>query len=72
MKPGGDRLGAGRGPGLPDHVGDRQLLGIPEGYSAAAVLLVGYADSSVEEADGVSRATERAPLDEQVTYVTAE
>ena len=50
----------------------RQLLGIPEGYSAAAVLLVGYADSSVEEADEVSGATERDPLDEQVTYVTAE
>ena len=49
-----------------------QLLGIPEGYSAAAVLLVGYADSSVEEADEVSGATERDPLDEQVTYVTAE
>ena len=50
----------------------RQLLGIPEGYSAAAVLLVGYADSSAEGADGVAGATERNPLDEQVTYVTAE
>ena len=50
----------------------RQLLGIPEDYSAAAVLLVGYADSSAEEADGVTGATERNPLDEQVTYVTAE
>ena len=50
----------------------RQLLGIPEDYSAAAVLLVGYADSSAEETDGATGATERDPLDEQVTYVTAE
>ena len=50
----------------------RQTLGIPEGYSAAAVLLVGYADESGEEADGAAGATERNPLDEQVTYVTAE
>ena len=61
--------GLGDGEGREEY---RQLLGIPEGYSAAAVLLVGYADSSVEEADGVSGATERDPLDEQVTYVTAE
>ena len=50
----------------------RQLLGIPEDYSAAAILLVGYADSSAGEADGATGATERNPLDEQVTYVTAE
>lgn len=50
----------------------RQLLGIPEDYSAAVVLLVGYADSSMEETDGATGATERSPLDEQVTYVTAE
>ena len=50
----------------------RQLLGIPEDYSAVAVLLVGYADSSAEETDGATGATERDPLDEQVTYVTAE
>ena len=50
----------------------RQLLGIPEDYSAAAVLLVGYADDSAEEVDGVTGATERNPLEEQVTYVTAE
>ena len=50
----------------------RQLLGIPEGYSAAAILLVGHADTSAEEADGVTGATERNPLEEQVTYVTAE
>ena len=49
-----------------------QLLGIPEGYSAAAILLVGHADTSAEEADGVTGATERNPLEEQVTYVTAE
>ena len=50
----------------------RQLLGIPEDYSAAAILLVGYADSSAGEADGATGATERNPLDEQVTYVAAE
>ena len=50
----------------------RQLLGIPEDYSAAAVLLVGYADRSTDGADSVTGATERNPLDEQVTYVTAE
>ena len=50
----------------------RQLLGIPEDYSAAAVLLVGYADSAAAEADGATGATERNPLDEQVTYVAAE
>lgn len=50
----------------------RQTLGILEGYSAAAVLLVGYADESREEADGTAGATERNPLDEQVTYVAAE
>ena len=50
----------------------RQLLGIPEDYSAAAILLVGYADTSAEETDGATGATERNPLDEQVTYVTAE
>lgn len=50
----------------------RQLLGIPEDYSAAAVLLVGYADNSAEEVDGTTGATERNPLDEQVTYVTVE
>ena len=49
-----------------------QLLGIPEDYSAAAILLVGYADSSAGEADGATGATERNPLDEQVTYVAAE
>ena len=50
----------------------RQLLGIPDDYSAAVILLVGYADSSAEEADGVTGATQRNPLDEQVTYVAAE
>ena len=50
----------------------RQLLGIPDDYSAAVILLVGYADSSAEEADGMTGATQRNPLDEQVTYVAAE
>ena len=34
--------------------------------------MVGYADSAAEELDGATGATERNPLDEQVTYVTAE
>ena len=50
----------------------RQLLGIPDDYSAAVILLVGYADSSAEEADGMTGATQRNPLDEQVTDVAAE
>ena len=49
-----------------------QLLGIPENYSAAAILLVCYADTPVEETDGVTGATEWNPLDEQITYFTAE
>ena len=45
----------------------RELLGIPEDYSAAAVLLVGYADETVDEtADGY---TGRSEFDSVVTYV---
>ena len=48
----------------------RELLGIPGEYSAAAVLLVGYADTSVDESvDGYTGATERLDAGELVTYV---
>ena len=48
----------------------RQLLGIPEDQSAAAILLIGKEDVSVDETmDGYSGATERAPLDDVVTFV---
>ncbi len=48
----------------------RELLGIPEDYSAAAVLLVGYADETVDEtADGYTGATGRSEFDSVVTYV---
>ena len=51
----------------------RELLGIPEDCSAAAVLLVGRADTTVDEtADGYTAATARNPLEEMVTYVTGE
>lgn len=47
----------------------RELLGIPEEYSAVAVLLVGYEDTSVDEtADGYTAATTRNSFDEMVTY----
>lgn len=49
----------------------RGLLGIPTDYSAAAVLLVGYADESVDEtADGYTGATSRDGAESIVTYVT--
>lgn len=48
----------------------RELLGIPEDYSAAAVLLVGYADETIDEtADGYTGATERNEFESVVTYV---
>ena len=44
----------------------RELLGIPEDYSAAAVLLVGYADETVDEtADGYTGATGRSEFDSE-------
>ncbi len=55
--------------------GDRKaefdkLLGIPEGQSAAAILLVGVSDISDEQtADAAAGATQRNPLDEVVTYL---
>ena len=49
----------------------RELLGIPQDYSAVAVLLVGYADDSIDEsADGYTGATSRSPMEELTTYVT--
>lgn len=48
----------------------RKLLGIPEDYSAVAVLLIGKEDTSIDESvDGYTGATTRNPLDEMVTYI---
>ena len=48
----------------------RELLGIPEDYSAVAVLLVGYADEDVDEsADVYTGATERNSAEDMATYV---
>lgn len=48
----------------------RELLGIPEDYSAVAVLLVGYADEDVDEStDGYTGATERNSAEDMATYV---
>ena len=48
----------------------RQLLGIPEDYSAKAILLIGMEDTSVDEStDGYTGATSRNPMDELVTYI---
>ena len=50
----------------------RELLGIPETHSAVAVLLIGYADTSIDETmDAYTGATTRNPMDELVTYVSA-
>lgn len=50
----------------------RELLGIPQEYSAAAVLLIGREDTSVDKnADGYTGATTRNPVEDLVTYVTA-
>lgn len=50
----------------------RQLLGIPKEYSAAAILLVGYEDTSVsEDMDGFTGATARNSRSEVVTYITS-
>ena len=51
----------------------KELLGIPENQAAAAVLLIGKEDTSIDESvDGYTGATERNPMDETVTYVTGE
>ena len=50
-----------------------ELLGIPDGQTAVAVLLVGYEDTSVDTAmDGYTGATARSPMSEKVTFVNAE
>ena len=47
-----------------------ELLGIPEGQSAVAVLLVGYEDTTVDTTlDGYTGATSRSPMSEKVSYV---
>ena len=49
----------------------RQLLGIPEDQAAAAILLIGREDTTVDEtADGYTGATARNPMDEVVTFVS--
>lgn len=51
----------------------RELLGIPEEYSAAAILLIGYEDTSVDEnIDGYTGATSRNNEEDMVTYIRAE
>ena len=48
----------------------RELLGIPEGYSAAAILLIGHEDTSVDEnVDGYTGATTRNSASDMVTYI---
>ena len=48
----------------------RELLGIPQGYSAAAVLLIGNADTGIDQtADGYTGATARNDLETMVTYI---
>jgi hypothetical protein len=49
------------------------LLGIPDGQTAVAVLLVGYEDTGVDTtADAYTGATSRSPMSEKVTYVKAD
>ena len=51
----------------------RELLGIPEEYSAAAILLIGYEDTSVDETvDGYTGATSRNSMEDMVTYIKPE
>ncbi len=48
----------------------QELLGIPDGYSAAAILLVGLEDTSVDETmDGYTSATTRNSQEDMVTYI---
>ena len=46
----------------------REILGIPENYSAVAVLLIGY-DAQAGSSDAVTSATARNPMEEIVTFV---
>ena len=49
----------------------RELLEIPEGYSAAAILLVGREDTTVDQSvDGNTGATARNSADDMVSYIT--
>lgn len=51
----------------------RELLGIPEEYSVATVLLVGVEDMSIDETmDGVTGPSERNDSADMVTYVEAQ
>ena len=51
----------------------RELLGIPDDYSASAILLIGHEDTSVDESvDGYTGATNRNPVNDMVTYVTVD
>ena len=51
----------------------RELLGIPEGYSAAAILLIGYEDTTVDTSvDGYTGATGRNSAEDMVTYILSE
>lgn len=51
----------------------RELLGIPEEYSVATVLLVGVEDTSIDETmDGVTGPSERNDSADMVTYVEAQ
>lgn len=48
----------------------KELLGIPEDMAAAAVLLIGHADTSVDESiDGYTGATARNPMDDMVSFI---
>lgn len=50
-----------------------ELLGIPEGQSAVAVLLVGREDTSVDKtSDAYTGATSRDPMSEKVSFVKAD
>lgn len=50
----------------------RELLSIPEGYSAAAILLIGHEDTSANESvDGYTGATSRNSANDMVTYISA-
>ena len=51
----------------------KALLGIPEDQTAAAILLVGVEDTSVDETmDGYTAATTRNPLEDMITYIKSE
>ena len=51
----------------------RELLGIPADYSAAAILLIGYEDTTVDTSvDGYTGATSRNSTEDMVTYITGD